>query len=85
MKYSLTQAQWIANAYGIGLREASSPNGLYATCVYFTGDKIYGVRFGAGLLAHKSVFSNNTIDHFGDGGPITVSAVLRPPAARLLL
>jgi len=63
-----TQAQWIADAHGNGFQAVSSPNGLNTECVSFTGGKIYGVRFGAGLLAHKSVFSNNTIDHFGDDG-----------------
>jgi hypothetical protein len=63
-----TQAQWIANAHGIGFQEVSSPNGLNTKCVSFTGGRIYGARNGAGLFGHKSVFSNNTIDHFGDDG-----------------
>ena len=63
-----TQAEWVANAHGTGIREVSGPNGLNTKCVSFTGGKISGVRFGAGLFAHKSVFSNNTIDHFGDDG-----------------
>ena len=61
-----TQAQWIANAHQIGLFEMSSAGGLNTKCISFTGGKIYGVRFGAALFAHKSIFSNNTIDHFGD-------------------
>ena len=63
-----TQAQWIANAHGAGFWEVSSAGGLNTKCVSFTGGEIYGVRFGASLFAHKSVFSNNTIDHFGDDG-----------------
>ena len=63
-----TQAQWIANARSVGLREISSPDGANTKCVSFTGGTLYGVRFGAALFAHDSIFSNNTIDHFGDDG-----------------
>jgi hypothetical protein len=65
---SWTQAQWIANAHKIGVWELSTADGLNTKCVSFTGGAIYGVRFGAGLFAHESLFSNNTIDHFGDDG-----------------
>ena len=65
---SWTQAQWSANAHGVGFWEMSSAGGLNTQCISFTGGKIYGVRLGAALFAHKSVFSNNTIDHFGDDG-----------------
>ena len=61
-----TQADWIANAHYGGFSALSSADGLNTKCTSFTGGAIYGVRFGATLFAHHSVFSNNTIDHFGD-------------------
>ena len=63
-----TRNQWIANAHGVGVQEVSSPGGRNTKCVSFTGGTIYGVRFGAQLFAHQSIFSYNTIDHFGDDG-----------------
>jgi hypothetical protein len=63
-----TQADWIANAHSAGFQAKSTANGRNTKCISFTGGKIYGVRFGAGLFAHESVFSNNTLDHFGDDG-----------------
>jgi hypothetical protein len=61
-----TQAQWLANAHYYGFSASSSPDGLNTKCVSFTGGKIYGARYAVGLFSHNSVFSNNTIDHFGD-------------------
>ena len=63
-----TQAQWISNARNVGVREMSSADGANTKCVSFTDGTIYGVRFGANLFAHDSIFANNTIDHFGDDG-----------------
>ena len=63
-----TQAQWIANAHYAGFSALSGPDGLNTKCVSFTGGKIYGVRYAVSLFSHNSVFSNNTIDHFGDDG-----------------
>src|SRR6185312_15532032 len=63
-----TQAQWIANAHWMGFSALSSPDGINTKCVSFTGGRIYGARYAAGLFSHDSVFSHNTIDHFGDDG-----------------
>jgi hypothetical protein len=63
-----TQADWIAKAHYAGFSALSSPDGLNTKCVSFTGGKIYGARYGVSLFSHNSVFSNNTIDHFGDDG-----------------
>jgi hypothetical protein len=61
-----TQAEWIAKSHYSGFSALSSPDGLNTKCVSFTGGKIYGARFGVSLFSHNSVFSHNTIDHFGD-------------------
>ena len=51
-----------------GFSAMSGPDGLNTTCVSFTGGKIYGARYAVSLFSHNSVFSHNTIDHFGDDG-----------------
>jgi len=61
-----TRAQWIANAHWIGFATTSSPGGPNTKCVSFTGGTIYGARFGVNLFSDNSIFSHNTIDHFGD-------------------
>lgn len=66
------QAQWVAQGR-TGLIENSTPgNGSNGqpnlTCVSVTNSHIFNVRAGAGLYANNSLFSGNTIDHFGDDG-----------------
>ncbi len=61
-----TQADWIAKSHYSGFSALSSPDGLSTKCVSFTGGKIYGARYAVSLFSHNSVFSHNTIDHFGD-------------------
>jgi Right handed beta helix region len=63
-----TQADWVAKAHYSGFTAMSGPDGLKTKCVSFTGGKIYGTRYAAGLFSHQSVFSHNNIDHFGDDG-----------------
>jgi Right handed beta helix region len=63
-----SQADWIAKAHYSGFSAISGPNGIKTKCVSFTGGKIYGARYAVSLFSHNSVFSHNTIDHFGDDG-----------------
>ena len=63
-----TQADWIAKSHYSGFSAMSGPDGLNTKCVSFTGGKIYGARYAVSLFSHNSVFSHNTIDHFGDDG-----------------
>lgn len=63
-----TQAQWIANSHYSGFSALSSPDGMDTKCVSFTAGRIYGARWAVSLFSHNSVFSHNTIDHFGDDG-----------------
>jgi hypothetical protein len=65
-----SKAQWIAQARN-GYREVGSAgsgaNGEpYTACVSLTGSHIQNVRTGVVLAGNNSLFTNNTIDHFGD-------------------
>jgi hypothetical protein len=59
-----TREQWIQNAAGgINVDGRGGTN-----CITITGNKISGVRKGAGISADQSLFAYNHIDHFGNDG-----------------
>jgi parallel beta-helix repeat protein len=67
-----SQAQWLAQArwgFWVFGTPGNGTNGVpYTSCISLSGSHIQNVRFGAALAGNNLLFTNNTIDHFGDDG-----------------
>jgi hypothetical protein len=63
-----TKQEWHTRARHEGIFTKSGDHGADTTCISVTNSHIWNVVFGAVLLANKTLFSGNEIDHFGDDG-----------------
>ena len=67
-----SQSQWLAQArygYFVYGTPGNGANGVpYTSCVSLSGSHIENVRSAVFLGGNNSLFTNNTVDHFGDDG-----------------
>jgi hypothetical protein len=65
-----SQSQWLAQArygYFVYGTPGNGANGVpYTSCVSLSGSHIENVRTAVVLAGNNSLFTNNTVDHFGD-------------------